>query len=189
MVNYSRDFLLASTDGCNPSQLAVLQFPEIVDKILSLGFDSDTIFNLAQHPDSKLYFPVAKFQEIYEREIKNEVISSNSFFRITSIYSLVCDTDSSNAVKLTKQYTNSLCWHIHGTFAGISGYSLYELVMPLVNLSVNNHNKEILGESEISKLMLETIQVKPNADFDSRVTNKLLLSRQLAAKVPLISLT
>lgn len=162
----------------------MLQLPHVTDYFLSLYHDNQTapIFNLSQHPDAKLYFPVAKFQQIYERETKKV---NNTFFflyHVTSIYALVCDTDSTNAVQLTKDYIGYFCLKMHQAFWG-EDESLYEVILPLVNLSVNNHNKELLGEVDVLNLVLKTLQLTPEMCTHERSLINLSIAKQLAAKV------
>lgn len=177
------DFLLVISDNCQPSQLVILRSAEIMEKLISRGFGDDSLFNIVQHPDVKLHFPISKFLLMYSRHTTNPNATPTANFRATSVYSLVCDTDSGNAVELTNQYINTLSWQINGTFRGLSGYSLYELIMPLVNLSVNNGNKDLLGEGDIIRLMLQTLKVNANSEKEERVAKNLLLSKQSAAKV------
>jgi hypothetical protein len=114
------DILTKATDCCEEVQLHILTQPQIVAKILQTK-RGVLVWNLSQHPDAKLHFPMQEFMELY-----TEVQHSHEArkFSWDCAYFTICDTDAASTRELSKPFAESLWWRLHTVLEGASNTAL-----------------------------------------------------------------
>jgi len=147
--------------------------------------DLSTLNNISQHEEFRRYLPFPeKIQELVKAFLDN---SAKKVLAILTLAYIVDKDKAGTSLVFGKDLFIEIINCLKAIFKGKSFHgailSLKEVLLGVVNLSVNDGNKVILHDIGIIQTLLEIIQVDPTKPHPERVLQGLDEAKALAAKI------
>eukprot|EP00026_Physarum_polycephalum_P004160 Phypoly_transcript_04177.p1 GENE.Phypoly_transcript_04177~~Phypoly_transcript_04177.p1 ORF type:complete len:467 (+),score=56.37 Phypoly_transcript_04177:20-1420(+) len=173
-------FLQTATDNDTEWQNKILENAKLIATLMALPGGSDVWFlfaNLSQHPDAKVLLPPSLLERAKKEQFEGCIDVCANLISESDADSLVLQSEYiENRAKLLQNLL-AMQHQVGSHFT----FSLLDLILPLVNLSVSDANKENLGKLVVD-LLLRVVAIPTDKPLLINIETNLTRSKQEAAK-------